>query len=102
MFSSKCIAPGFSRFLSASTTHIGHSLKGAPAVVIPAVEMVQSPPATLTNDSLSKLVATGKIAATTKHFGKKRSLSCINYSMLAVAIFYLGILLEGTEFCLTN
>jgi len=70
MFSSKCISPGFSRFLSASTTHVAHSLKGSPAVIIPAVETVQSPPATLTNHSVSKLLPTGNMIATTKHFGK--------------------------------
>ena len=72
MFSSKCISPGFSRFLSASTTHIAHSLKGSPAVIIPAVETVQSPPATLTNHSVSRLLPTGNMIATTKHFGKSK------------------------------
>ena len=80
MFSSKCISPGFSRFLSASTTHIAHSLKGTPAVIIPAVETVQSPPATLTNHSVSKLLPTGNMIAITKHFGesKKRFSSALN------------------------
>ena len=71
MFSTKCLSPGFSRFLSATTTHVAQSLKGTPAVVIPAVDtVVQSPPATLTNDSLAKIVPTGNLVATTKHFGK--------------------------------
>ena len=70
MFSTKCLSPGFSRFLSATTTHVAHSLKGAPAVTIPAVETVQSPPATLTNHSLAKIVPTGNLVATTKHFGE--------------------------------
>ena len=70
MFSTKCLSPGFSRLLSATTTHVAHSLKGTPAVVIPAVETVQSPPATLTNQSMAKIVPTGNLVATTKHFGK--------------------------------
>ena len=82
MFSSKCISPGFSRFLSASTIHVAHSLKGAPAVVIPVVETVQSPPATLTNHSISKLVPTGNLVATTKHFGKK--IICFIHSFFEV------------------
>lgn len=80
MFSSKCISPGFSRFLSASTTHVAHSLKGSPAVIMPAVETVQSSPATLTNHSVSKLLPTGNMIATTKHFGesKKKFSSALN------------------------
>lgn len=73
MFSTKCLSPGFSRFLSATTAHVAQSLKGTPAVVIPAVDtVVQSPPATLTNHSLAKIVPTGNLVATTKHFGKNR------------------------------
>lgn len=73
MFSTKCLSPGFSRFLSATTTHVAQSLKGSPAVAIPAVDtVVQSPPATLTNHSLAKIVPTGNLVATTKHFGKNR------------------------------
>ena len=73
MFSTKCLSPGFSRFLSATTTHVAQSLKGTPAVAIPAVEtVVLSPPATLTNHSLAKSVPTGNLVATTKHFGKNR------------------------------
>lgn len=71
MFSTKCLSPGFSRFLSATTTHVAQSLKGTPAVVIPVADtVVQSPPATLTNHSLAKIVPTGNLVATTKHFGK--------------------------------
>ena len=71
MFSTKCLSPGFSRFLSATTTHVAQSLKGTPAVVIPVVDtVVQSPPATLSNHSLAKIVPTGNLVATTKHFGK--------------------------------
>ena len=79
MFSTKCLSPGFSRFLSATTTHVAQSLKGTPAVVIPVVDtVVQSPPATLTTHSLAKIVPTGNLVATTKHFGKKRfSFSCL-------------------------
>ena len=73
MFSTKCLSPGFSRFLSATTTHVAQSLKGTPAVVLPVVDtVVQSPPATLTNHSLVKIVPTGNLVATTKHFGKNR------------------------------
>ena len=75
MFSSKCISPGFSRYLTATTTHIAHSLKGASAVVIPAVETVQSPPSTFTNHSIAKLVPTGNLVATTTHFGEFRAFS---------------------------
>lgn len=79
MFSTKCLSPGFSRFLSATTTHVAQSLKGNPAVVLPVVDtVVQSPPATLTNHSLAKIVPTGNLVATTKHFGKNRfSFFCV-------------------------
>lgn len=69
MFSSKCISPGFSRYLTASTTHLAHYLKGAPAVVIPTVETVPSPPESFTNHSMSKVIPKGNLVATTKHIG---------------------------------
>ena len=98
MFSSKCISPGFSRFLSASTTHVAHSLKGAPAVVIPAAETVQSPPATLTNHSISKLVPTGNIVATTKHFGKKKLLLFLYcFKLLSCSYLISGISSENSN-----
>ena len=72
MFSSKCISPGFSRYLTASTTHLAHYLKGAPAVVIPTVETVPNPPESFTNQSMSKLIPKGNLVAVTKHIGKIR------------------------------
>lgn len=72
MFSTKCLSPGFSRFLSATTTHVAQALKGTPAAVIPTFETVQSPPAALTSQSLVKTIPTGNMVATTTHIGKER------------------------------
>ncbi|XP_058972875.1 uncharacterized protein [Pocillopora verrucosa] len=70
MFSTKCLSPGFSRFLSATTTHVAQALKGTPAAVIPTFETVQSPPAALTSQSLVKTIPTGNMVATTTHIGR--------------------------------
>ena len=72
MFSAKCTSTGFSRFACATTTYVAHGLKGSPAVIIPALETVEGPPATLTNRSLAKITPTGKLVATTKLFGEKK------------------------------
>ena len=80
MFSSKCISPGFSRYLTASTTHLAHYLKGAPAVVIPTVETVPSPPESFTNHSMSKVIPKGNLVATTKHIGEIRVRRQFGYS----------------------
>ncbi|EDO36583.1 predicted protein [Nematostella vectensis] len=67
MFSARINSLGFTRYLSATTNHVAHGLKGAPAVVLPTVEKVVPPPVAKTNQTLSSITPTGRTQARFSH-----------------------------------
>lgn len=72
MFSARINCVGFSRYVSATTTHISQALRGSIAVVVPEAEKLTPPPAAKTNQSLGALApASGNVVATNKLLGKR-------------------------------
>lgn len=71
MFSARVYSVGFSRYLSGTTTHLAHGLRGSVAVVLPEAEKLVPPPIQKTNQSLGSIIPTGNVVATSKLLGKK-------------------------------
>lgn len=69
MFCARSTSVGFSRYLSATTTHLAPTLRGTSAAVILEAEKSVAVPAPPTSSHAS-LPTTGKLVATTKHYGK--------------------------------
>jgi len=71
MFSARVNSVGFSRYVSATTTHIAQALRGSTAVVIPQAEKLTPPPVAKTNQAFADLAPTsGNILATNNLRGK--------------------------------
>lgn len=77
MFCARSTSVGFSRYLSATTTHLAPTLRGVGVAVAEVEKNVQvhASPTSTTN-----LPATGKLVLTTKHFGKLNG-KCIPVSL---------------------
>jgi len=72
MFSARVNSIGFSRYVSATTTHIAQGLRGPVAVIVPEAEKLTPPPAAKTNQSLASLAPLcGNVVATNKLLGKE-------------------------------
>ena len=70
MFCARSTSVGFSRYLSATTTHLAPTLRGAGAAAIIEAEKSVAIPAPPT--SSTSLPTTGKLVVTTKHYGRFR------------------------------
>jgi len=73
MFSARVNSIGFSRYVSATTTHIAQGVRGSIAVIVPEVEKLTPPPVAKTNQTLGSLIpASGNVIATNKLLGKSQ------------------------------
>ncbi|XP_031565379.1 cytochrome b-c1 complex subunit Rieske, mitochondrial-like [Actinia tenebrosa] len=72
MFSARVYSVGFSRYLSGTTTHLAHGLRGSVAVILPEAEKLVPPPVQKTNQSLGSIIPTGNVVATNKLLGKSQ------------------------------
>lgn len=71
MFTARVNSIGFSRYVSATTTHITQALRGSIAVVVPEAEKLTPSPAAKTNQSFGSLApVNGNVIATNKMLGK--------------------------------